>query len=96
MHGLGIQHDAGRLAQHLRVKEFQLSAKWIWWFRKHYGTVSHASFGEFLNANVEALALFVNQLLKLWEERHLHKFQIYNADETGLYWHTFYAISSAL
>lgn len=81
---MNIQHAAERLAEHLRVKEFKCSAGWLWWFSMCHGRVNHAISGEILSADVDAITPFVDQLLQLWEEEHLHEFQIYKTNETVL------------
>lgn len=41
-----------------------------------------------LNTETEAMNFFTNELKQFVENKELHYIQIYNADKTGLFWHS--------
>ncbi|XP_050712598.1 tigger transposable element-derived protein 7-like [Eriocheir sinensis] len=68
--------------------ELMCSEGWLWRFKRRHGIVKRAVSGEVLSADEAAVPPFVNRLRELREDENLHEFQIYNADETGLFWRT--------
>ena len=84
--GVDIQHAAERLAGHLGHKDFKCSDGWLWRFRRRHGIVNRAVTGEVLSADVASVEPFVNQFLDLIDDEGLQEFQLYNGDETGLFW----------
>ncbi|KAG7163598.1 Tigger transposable element-derived protein 7-like 4 [Homarus americanus] len=84
--GCDIQHAAERLAQVLGVADFKASSGWLWRFRKRHGISNKPVCGESLSADLEAIEPFREKLNKLIQSAKLEKFQLYNADETGLFW----------
>lgn len=83
-----IKRAAQRLSTHLGISNFKCSDGWLWRFRRRHGIVNRVITGELLSADAGAVEPFVEKLLKLIEEEGLHEFQIYSADETGLFWRT--------
>ncbi|XP_063875713.1 tigger transposable element-derived protein 7-like isoform X4 [Scylla paramamosain] len=86
--GVDIQHAALRLADHLGLTDFKCSDGWLKRFRKRHGICNRAITGELLSADLGAVEPFVQKVAHLIEEECLHTFQVYNADETSLFWHS--------
>jgi len=83
--GVDIQNAAARLAKHLKVADFKASAGWLFTFRSPHRPTNRKVVGESASAD-EAAVLPFRQKLKILEESGLVHAQIYNADETGLFW----------
>lgn len=65
---------------------FKASTGWLDRFKRRHGIRLLAICGEKLSADVPAIAPFVDQLASKIAEMGITKQQIYNADESGLYW----------
>ncbi|MPC63863.1 Tigger transposable element-derived protein 7 [Portunus trituberculatus] len=84
--GTDIQEAALKLAKHLGVRDFKGSSGWVYRFRKRHGICSKGLTGALLSTNLGAVEPFVQKVAQLMEQEGLHTFQMYNADETGLFW----------
>ncbi|KAG7158685.1 Tigger transposable element-derived protein 7-like 12, partial [Homarus americanus] len=84
--GCDIQHAAERLAQHLGVADFKANSGWLWRFHKRHGISNKPVRGESLSADLEAIEPFRENLNEIIQSDKLEKFELYNADETGLFW----------
>ncbi|XP_064420150.1 tigger transposable element-derived protein 2-like [Latimeria chalumnae] len=60
---------------------------WLQRFKQHHGISFHAVCGEKRSVDKEAAAQYVEDFAKLVADEHLSPEQVYNADETALYWH---------
>jgi hypothetical protein len=67
-------------------RHFNNSQGWLQNFKKRFGIRSLKISGEKLSSNIEAVEPFKNVLQQKIEKMGLSKDQIYNADETGLFW----------
>ena len=85
MCGTDLLDAAFKLAKHMGI-EFSGSTGWLWWFRKRHGIGNKKVQGESGSADTEAAEPFRLKLQELIREEDLHLNQIYNADETALYW----------
>lgn len=59
---------------------------WLDKFKKRHGIRQIRIYGEKISADYEAADLFVDDLAKIIQEENLTVEQIYNADETALFW----------
>ncbi|XP_062854201.1 tigger transposable element-derived protein 7-like [Trichomycterus rosablanca] len=87
--GVEIKVVADELARHMGI-EFKASDGWLWRFRNRHGlcnTLQHAQAGSAdASANASAVELFRLKLNELIKTEDMHLSQVYNADETGLFW----------
>ena len=67
-------------------KPYVFSLEWLEKFKVRYGIRHLKASGEKPSAGKEAAEKYVDTLEKLVKEHNLTPEQIYNADETGLYW----------
>jgi hypothetical protein len=65
---------------------FNASRGWIANFRKRYGIRTLKICGEKLSADQSAVEPFINELNQVITNQSLQPSQIYNADESGLFW----------
>ncbi|KAJ4447492.1 hypothetical protein ANN_09499 [Periplaneta americana] len=86
--GVEIQAAAERLAKQLGVNGFTASAGWLFRFCKCHNIVNRKVCGESLSADASAVEPFKKKLHSIMKEEGLGLNQVYNADETGLYWHS--------
>ena len=84
--GVEIIHASEEMARHLEIPNFKGSDGWLWRFRRRYGLFNSVIRGEAGDLDVDAVEPFHLKLLELIREEGLAPGQIYNADETGLYW----------
>ena len=84
--GVDLQDAALRLSKHLGIANFQASAGWLFTFRTRHCLTDRRSAGEALSADESAVEPFRQKLVRIINESNLLHSQIYNADETGLYW----------
>ncbi|GBN40484.1 hypothetical protein AVEN_104255-1 [Araneus ventricosus] len=67
-------------------KEFQASSGWLEKFKNRHGNSKLRVVGEKLSSDIEAVNSFIAELQDLIVKEKLTADQIYNCDETGLYW----------
>lgn len=73
--------------QKMQVKEsFTASQGWLSRFKARHGIRQLDIQGEKLSGDKNATDLYKNEFLRIIERHDLSRAQIYNADETGLYW----------
>ena len=68
------------------TKPFKASSGWLASFKKRHGIHSLTTQGERMSANVAVIETYVKSLCVEIEQKVLCAEQIYNADETALYW----------
>ena len=66
--------------------DFKASAGWLQKFKERHGIRGLSVQGEILSANPPAVDPFLNKLEEIIADGELSREQIYNCDETGLYW----------
>jgi Tc5 transposase DNA-binding domain len=66
--------------------DFQASAGWLQKFKKRFGIRQLTVCGESLSSDLDAVVPFIEKLRKIIQERNLTPDQVYNADESGLFW----------
>lgn len=82
-------HQANFFFKKLRLEgTFNASTGWLRRFKDRHGIRELQIQGEQLSSDITAATVFTNDLEKLVSENGLVREQIYNADETGLYWRT--------
>ena len=67
-------------------QQFKASTGWLKMFQSRHGNRQLAIQGEILSGNKEGIGDFKSTLSKLIEDEGLTLSQVYNCDETGLYW----------
>ncbi|CAM5100200.1 unnamed protein product [Eretmochelys imbricata] len=67
-------------------KEFKASQGWLNSFRNHFNLKNMQTTGEAASANKDAAKAYPKQLKKIIEEKGYLPEQVFNADETGLFW----------
>ena len=85
--GIAIQNAAQKLARHMRITDFTAGDGWLWRFRNRHGIGNKVLHGEAASVPVEEVEPFRQKLKKLIRDEGLLISQIYNADESGLFWH---------
>ena len=84
--GVDLQMAAVRLAQHLGYKDFKASPGWLFRFRTRHCISNRRVVGESASADLSNIGPFRQKLLSIINDSNLLLSQVYNADETGLYW----------
>ena len=84
--GTEILAAARKLAAHLDFSDFKGSEGWLWRFRNRHGLFNKVLHGEAGDADESSVAPFREKLKKLISDEGLSPSQIYNADETGIFW----------
>ncbi|KYO35403.1 tigger transposable element-derived protein 1-like [Alligator mississippiensis] len=67
-------------------KEFKASQGWLNSFRNCFNLKNMQTTGEAASANEQAAKVYPKQLKKIIEEKGYLSEQVFNADETGLFW----------
>ena len=80
VHGLEILEATHKLANNLAITSFKGSTGWLYQF---HSRVEHGKAACVDTSAVEPFRVEFNQLIK---DKDLHLGQIYNADETALFW----------
>lgn len=81
-----IKQKALSLSTSLNVGNFKASDGWLQRFKERYGVRFLKITGEKLSSQPELINPFKAKLTKVIQEYDLNEHQLYNADETGLYW----------
>ena len=84
--GTDLQDAADRFAKHLNIQNFTASNGWLFRFRSRHGISNRKICGESMSADESSVEPFCNRLNEIIESTGLEKSQIYNGDETGLFW----------
>ena len=84
--GYDIQAAAKRLAVQMNVPDFNASDGWLYRFRRRHGMFQKRKHGESGSANVDDVDPFRTELNRLIKDEGLIQSQVYNFDETGLFW----------
>ena len=84
--GTDFQDAANRFAKHLNIQNFTASNGWLFRFRSRHGISNRKICGESMSADESSVEPFCNRLNEIIESTGLEKSQIYNGDETGLFW----------
>lgn len=81
-----IKQKALSLSASLNDVNFKASDGWLHRFKERYGVRLLKITGEKLSSQPELINPFKVKLRRVIEEYDLNEHQLYNADETGLYW----------
>ncbi|XP_045464241.1 jerky protein homolog-like [Harmonia axyridis] len=82
-----IKHMASKLHEEFKeTNNFNASDGWLQRFKIRHGVRFLKITGEKLSSQPELVDPFKQKLKNLIQEHHLSNHQIYNADETGLFW----------
>ncbi|XP_042203529.1 tigger transposable element-derived protein 7-like [Homarus americanus] len=84
--GVEIQAAAVKLSSHMGIENFEASDGWLWRFRNRHGKCNKITHGEAGSAPTEDIEPFRDRLNDLIKSEGLLISQVYNVDETGLYW----------
>ncbi|XP_069179527.1 tigger transposable element-derived protein 7-like [Procambarus clarkii] len=84
--GPEIQNAASRFAESLGIKNFEASEGWVARFKGRHNIVKRKIVGEKLSADESSVEPFKRKLREYIVANNIYSYQIYNADETGLYW----------
>ena len=81
-----LKNAALRLATQMGVKGFSASDGWLHRFRRRHGLFPKRAYGESGSATTQDIDPFRHDLNKLISDEGLLWSQVYNMDETGLFW----------
>ncbi|XP_030766438.1 jerky protein homolog [Sitophilus oryzae] len=81
-----IRQKALSLSVSLSVAGFKASDGWLQHFKQRHGVRLLKISGEKLSSQPELIDPFKARLRRVIQEHNLNEHQLYNADETGLYW----------
>ncbi|XP_060846462.1 tigger transposable element-derived protein 7-like [Rhopalosiphum padi] len=84
--GVEIQAAADRLAKQLNINNFKASSGWLFRFGRRHNITNKKICGESLSADNEAVEPFRKKLNDILKAENILPSQLYNYDETGLYW----------
>lgn len=84
--GTEIRGAARKFAELFEIENFQASSGWLFKFYARHDIGNKKMVGESGSADVEAVEPFKEKLKKICLDNDIESFEIYNADETGLYW----------
>ena len=77
------------------IEAFKASSRWLHRFCVHHGIRAFLLQGELLSADMTAVEPFRSTLKELMEKEGYSKDQVFNADETGLWWRLMPSMSLA-
>ena len=77
---------AERFAKHQRITGFKASKGWLNRFKQRHGIRNRKAYGESADADTRFVEDFKKDFLATIDKYKLSKPQIYNCDESGLYW----------
>ena len=77
---------ANRFADHLQIKDFKASHGWLDRFKQRHGLSNCIAHGEAGSADASGVDAFRQRLSDFVNRHDLANAQIYNANETGLFW----------
>ncbi|UYV77448.1 hypothetical protein LAZ67_15001048 [Cordylochernes scorpioides] len=84
--GVELQTAASHFASKLNNPTFKASGGWLSRYRARHNLKNKKVVGEALSADEDAANRFKDDFHKLMTDEKYEQFQIYNADETGVYW----------
>ena len=84
--GLEIADAANKLARHMGIESFKASDGWLWRFRNRHGIRNKVERDESGSADIGAVEPFRLKFNRPMEKENLHIGQLYNADETAVFW----------
>ena len=84
--GNEIKHAASTFAEKMNIANFKASDGWLYRFRKRHGLQDTKLSGESASAPTEEIEPFRLKLRKIIDDEGLVLAQVYNFDETGLFW----------
>ncbi|UYV80132.1 hypothetical protein LAZ67_18001789 [Cordylochernes scorpioides] len=94
--GIELQTAASHFASKLNNPTFKASGGWLSRYRARHNLKNKKVVGEALSADEDAANRFKDDFHKLMTDEKYEQFQIYNADETGVYWKSLPDNSQAL
>ena len=84
--GVELLDAASKLAVDLGIEDFKSSTGWLWRFRRRHLLANKRICGETASADRAAVEPFQEKFKKICDDEGLLPHQLYNFDETGLYW----------
>jgi hypothetical protein len=85
--GLMVMKQARKYHEDLNIEgECEYSEGWLQKFKKRHGVKYLKICGEKASADYEAAETYIDEFAKMISDENLSPKQIYNADETALYW----------
>jgi hypothetical protein len=86
--GLRVMKQARVYHEELNIEgECEYLEGWLQKFKKHHGVKYLKIYGEKASADYEAAESYIDEFAKMISDEKLSPKQIYNVDETALYWH---------
>ncbi|XP_045101464.1 tigger transposable element-derived protein 7-like [Portunus trituberculatus] len=86
VHGTELKMSAERFASNIGLQGFKASEGWLYRFKLRHGLTCKKVYGESLDANEEVIDQYCKEVKDLIQREGLLLEQLYNADETGLYY----------
>ena len=86
LHGVDLLTAATKFDAHLRYTNFKGSERLFRQFRNRHGLFNEVLHGEAGGADTASVASFRKKSARLMSDEGLTVSQIYNADETGMFW----------
>ena len=84
--GVNLLTAATKLAAHLGYTDFKGSEGWLWRFGNSHRLFNEVLHGEAGDADTASVAPFRKKLPRLISDESLTLSQIYNANDTGMFW----------
>ncbi|XP_025207667.1 tigger transposable element-derived protein 7-like [Melanaphis sacchari] len=84
--GVEIQAEAYRLAKQLNINNFKASSGWLFRFRRRHNITNKKICSESLSGNNKVVESFRKKLNDILKAENILPSQLYNCNETGLYW----------
>ena len=86
--GLIVMKQTRKYHEELNIKgKCEYSKGWLHKFKKHHGSMKYLNIcGEKVSADYDAAECYIDEFGKMVSDENLSPEQIYNADETALYW----------
>jgi hypothetical protein len=86
MCGVGLKAAAEKFAKHLKLHSFTCSSGCLRGFRQRHSITNRNICGETQSGDVESVEPFTKKINEIIIQSSPCYFQIYNADEMGLFW----------
>ena len=84
--GTELKMAAERFANNIGIQGFKASEGWLYRFKLRHGLTGKKVYGETLDANEEVIDEYCKEIKNLIQREGLLLEQLYNVDETGLYY----------
>ena len=86
MRVLEIADAANKLARHMGIESYKSSDSWLWRYRNWHRIGNKVTRGESCCTDTSVAEPFRPKFNRLMKKENIHIGQLYNADETSLFW----------